>query len=72
MTAELSGIPTEFVVKGRMEGKRIDAYLSHRYPDYSRSLIQKVIEAEAVLVNGLIRQHYRPQAQVPLLRANVL
>ena len=52
MTAELSGIPTEFVVKGRMEGKRIDAYLSHRYPDYSRSLIQKVIEAEAVLVNG--------------------
>jgi 23S rRNA pseudouridine1911/1915/1917 synthase len=35
-----------------MEGKRIDAYLASRYPDYSRSVIQKVIDAGAVLVNG--------------------
>ena len=35
-----------------MVGKRIDAYLASRYPDYSRSVIQKVIDAEAVLVNG--------------------
>jgi 23S rRNA pseudouridine1911/1915/1917 synthase len=35
-----------------MEGKRIDAYLSSRYPDYSRSVMQKVIDAQAVLVNG--------------------
>lgn len=34
-----------------MEGKRIDAYLSSRYPDYSRSVVQKVIDAGAVLVN---------------------
>jgi 23S rRNA pseudouridine1911/1915/1917 synthase len=49
---ELSSVPVEFTVKARMTGKRIDAYLSSRYPDYSRSVMQKVIEAEAVLVNG--------------------
>ncbi len=52
MPPELSQVATEFQVKARMEGKRIDAYLSSRYPDYSRSVIQKVIEAGAVLVNG--------------------
>ena len=36
-----------------MVGKRIDAYLSSRFPDYSRSVMQKVIDAQAVLVNGL-------------------
>ena len=49
---ELSPVPSEFTVKARMEGKRIDAYLSSRYPDYSRSVMQKVIDAQAVLVNG--------------------
>src|SRR5438445_54963 len=49
---ELSPEPSEFTVKARMEGKRIDAYLSSRYPDYSRSVMQKVIDAHAVLVNG--------------------
>jgi 23S rRNA pseudouridine1911/1915/1917 synthase len=48
---ELSPIPCEFVVKARMVGKRIDAYLAARFPDYSRSVIQKVIDAKAVLVN---------------------
>ncbi len=52
MPPELSATPTEFVVKARMEGKRIDAYLSSRYQDYSRSVIQKVIDAGAVLING--------------------
>lgn len=52
MPPELSSTPTEFVVKPRMEGKRIDAYLSSRYQDYSRSVIQKVIDASAVLING--------------------
>lgn len=52
MPPELSATPTEFQVKARMVGKRIDAYLAHRYPDYSRSIIQKVIEAQAVLLNG--------------------
>jgi 23S rRNA pseudouridine1911/1915/1917 synthase len=49
---ELSTTPVEFTVKGRMAGKRIDAYLASRYPDYSRSVIQKVIDAGAVHVNG--------------------
>jgi 23S rRNA pseudouridine1911/1915/1917 synthase len=49
---ELSATPTEFVVKARVEAKRIDAYLSARFPDYSRSVMQKVIDAGAVLVNG--------------------
>jgi 23S rRNA pseudouridine1911/1915/1917 synthase len=49
---ELSSVPVEFTVKARMTGKRIDAYLSSRYPDYSRSVMQKVIDAGAVLVNG--------------------
>ncbi len=49
---ELSQIPCEFTVKARMVGKRVDAYLSSRFPDYSRSVMQKVIDAQAVLVNG--------------------
>ena len=50
---ELSSTPCDFHVKARMVGKRIDAYLASRYPDYSRSVIQKVIDAKAVLVNGV-------------------
>lgn len=53
MPPELSTVPTEFVVKARMVGKRVDAYLSSRFPDYSRSVMQKVIDAKAVHVNGL-------------------
>ncbi len=49
---ELSPTPCEFVVKARMVGKRIDAYLASRFPDYSRSVVQKVIDVGAVLVNG--------------------
>ena len=52
MPPELSATPSDFVVKARMAGKRIDAYLAARYPDYSRSVIQKVIDARAVLING--------------------
>jgi 23S rRNA pseudouridine1911/1915/1917 synthase len=48
----LSETPEEFEVKTRSEGKRIDAYLASRYTDYSRQVIQKVIDAGAVLVNG--------------------
>lgn len=51
---ELSSTPCEFQVKARMVGKRIDAYLASRYPDYSRSVIQKVIDAKAVLINGQV------------------
>ena len=48
----LSETPEEFEVKGRISGKRIDAYLASRFPDFSRSIVQKLIDADAVLVNG--------------------
>jgi 23S rRNA pseudouridine1911/1915/1917 synthase len=49
---ELSTTPIEFVVTGRQGGtKRLDTYLAARFPDFSRSVIQKVIDAGAVLVN---------------------
>ncbi|MFO0908670.1 MAG: RluA family pseudouridine synthase [Isosphaeraceae bacterium] len=57
---ELSSEPSEFTVKARMAGKRIDAYLTSRYQDYSRSVIQKVIDAQAVHVNGVaVKASYR-------------
>jgi 23S rRNA pseudouridine1911/1915/1917 synthase len=31
---------------------RLDRYLAEQFPDYSRSVVQRVIEAEGVLVNG--------------------
>ncbi len=52
MPPELSKDPSEFAVKARMVGKPIDAYRAGRYPDFSRSVIQKVIDARAVLING--------------------
>jgi len=56
----LSETPQEFEVKARSVGKRIDAFLASRYSDYSRRVIQKVIDAEAVLVNGrTVKASYR-------------
>ncbi len=52
MPPELSETPVEFEVKARMAGKRLDAYLASRFSDYSRSVIQKLIDAQAVLLNG--------------------
>jgi 23S rRNA pseudouridine1911/1915/1917 synthase len=48
----LSETPKEFEVKQRTDGRRIDAYLASRFTDYSRSVIQRIIDAEAVHVNG--------------------
>jgi 23S rRNA pseudouridine1911/1915/1917 synthase len=56
--------PQEFEVQPRTEGKRIDAYLASRFTDYSRAVIQKVIDAEAVLVNGRpVKASYRVRAR---------
>ncbi len=52
MPPQLSETPEEFEVKPRQGGRRIDAYLSARYPVLSRSSVQKLIDAEAVLLNG--------------------
>jgi 23S rRNA pseudouridine1911/1915/1917 synthase len=43
-----------------MEGKRIDAYLASRFTDYSRRVVQKVIDADGVQVNGRpVKASYR-------------
>ncbi|MFN4259388.1 MAG: RluA family pseudouridine synthase [Gemmataceae bacterium] len=39
-------------VKRKTEGVRLDQYLVAAFPGYSRSIIQKIIDAAAVLVNG--------------------
>lgn len=52
MPPELSATPSDIEVRARAVGARLDAYLTTRFPDYSRSVIQKVIDAGAVLVNG--------------------
>ncbi len=51
MPPELSETPEEFEIRARMQGKRLDSYLVGRFQDYSRSVIQKLIDAGAVLIN---------------------
>jgi 23S rRNA pseudouridine1911/1915/1917 synthase len=59
----LSETPQEFEVKPRTDGKRIDAYLASRFTSHSRRVIQKVIDAEEVLVNGRpVKASYRVRA----------
>jgi len=56
----LSETPLEFEVKARTEGKRIDAYLASRFSDYSRRVLQKIIDADGVRVNGRpVKASYR-------------
>jgi 23S rRNA pseudouridine1911/1915/1917 synthase len=50
---KLSANALELTVKRKVEGTRLDQYLVIMFPDYSRSVVQKVIEAQAVTVNGV-------------------
>ncbi|MFM7318176.1 MAG: RluA family pseudouridine synthase [bacterium] len=53
MNHDLKTTPEEFTVKSFLATEpRLDAYLASRYPDFSRSMIQKIISAGGVLVNG--------------------
>jgi 23S rRNA pseudouridine1911/1915/1917 synthase len=45
-------IQVDLKVKRPMEGKRLDQYLVDRFPAYSRSILQKIIDADAVTVNA--------------------
>lgn len=45
--------PLEIEARIRQEGMRLDQYLAMLYPDHSRSVIRKVIDADAVQVNGV-------------------
>jgi 23S rRNA pseudouridine1911/1915/1917 synthase len=59
----ISETPQEFEVKPRTDGRRIDAYLASRFTDYSRSVIQRIIDAEAVHVNGRpVKASYKVRA----------
>jgi 23S rRNA pseudouridine1911/1915/1917 synthase len=42
----------DLTAKRKVEGQRLDQYLTAMFPDYSRSVIRKVIDAGAVMVNG--------------------
>ncbi len=46
------GETIELVAKRKVEGTRLDQYLALMFSDFSRSVIQKVIEAGGVHVNG--------------------
>lgn len=40
------------IIKRLLPNRRIDKYLRHRFPDFSRNIIQKLIAERAVQVNG--------------------
>src|SRR5882762_3626007 len=50
-TSSLVGKAIILTAKRKVEGTRLDQYLVSMFPDYSRSVIQKVIDAAAVTVN---------------------
>ena len=51
-TPRLGPRPLDLTAKRKVEGMRLDQYLVSLFPDYSRSVVQKVIDAGSVLVNG--------------------
>lgn len=54
MSEPLSAGPVTVTVEPRAHGWRVDHYLARLFPNYSRALFQKAIEARGVLVNGLV------------------
>ena len=51
-TPTLSAHAIDLVTRRKVEGMRLDQYLVSMFPDYSRSIFQKVIDAGAVTVNS--------------------
>jgi 23S rRNA pseudouridine1911/1915/1917 synthase len=49
---QLSGEPLELVIEPAEEGWRLDALLAHRFPDYSRVHLRRVITAGGVRIDG--------------------
>src|SRR3954468_7524218 len=46
------GRAVDLVVQSKTVGLRLDHYLATLFPDFSRSLMQKAIEAKCVLLNN--------------------
>jgi 23S rRNA pseudouridine1911/1915/1917 synthase len=44
--------PRELIARIKVEGARLDQFLAAQFPDFSRSLIRKAIDAGSVTVNG--------------------
>jgi 23S rRNA pseudouridine1911/1915/1917 synthase len=64
--------PVEHEVKLKAPGIRLDQYLAENFPDHSRSVIRKAIDAGGVLVNGApakasykVRNHDRLTLRLP-------
>lgn len=51
--------PIELTVESRAHGWRLDHYLSRLYPNYSRAQIQRAIESQNVILNGLATRSSR-------------
>jgi 23S rRNA pseudouridine1911/1915/1917 synthase len=50
----LSSVPIELVARCKVDGTRLDQYLVGLFPDYSRSVVQKVIAGGGVTVNSVV------------------
>src|SRR5207247_5032730 len=46
--------PFDHVVKLKVDGQRLAQYIAAQFPDFSRSLIRKAIDAGTVTVNGAV------------------
>jgi 23S rRNA pseudouridine1911/1915/1917 synthase len=58
------------VIKRLLPDRRIDKYLRHRFPDFSRNVIQRLIEEEAVTVNGRPTKssyHLNPRDRIDII-----
>jgi 23S rRNA pseudouridine1911/1915/1917 synthase len=49
---KLTAEPKELIVPAEFAGWRVDAYLAKQFPQYSRNLLKKVLDAGGVQVNG--------------------
>jgi 23S rRNA pseudouridine1911/1915/1917 synthase len=45
--------PIDHLVKLKVDGQRLDQYLAAQFPDFSRSLLRKAIDAGTITVNGV-------------------
>jgi 23S rRNA pseudouridine1911/1915/1917 synthase len=50
----LGPAPIELTARCKIEGTRLDQYLVSLFPDYSRSVVQKVIAGGGVTINGAV------------------
>jgi len=53
-----------FAVEENQVGLRLDKYLAEQFPDKTRTSLQKLIDSQAVLVNGQeVSKNYKLKAQ---------